>query len=501
MAVRGRRAAVSVLAVGFAASSCLLLAPSGPAAAAVRGASPVGATVPSPVCLPRSVPVPSGPATFVSQSTVAGTGGRVLTIILNSPAMGGHVPIDVLLPRHYDPSGATRYPVLYLLHGAGGSYKDWVTNGVENDIDYTSVADDLGPFITVMPDGGAWGFYSDWYGTDVDAPSSSPPPAYATYDIDELIPWVDGHFPTVASRSGRAIAGLSMGGFGAMSLAARNPDLFTAAGSFSGAVDTDIDYPVGGLALNALSSAFTRKLPNQCVWGDPVTEGVLWHGADPTYLASNLSTMSLFVASGNGKPGTYDTPGTAATAVAGGVESFIYDMNEDFTDALNGAGVIYTKYFYGNGTHSWGYWLRDLAHFLPQMENAFAGKGVPPPVPFSYRTIDQQFSEYGWSFKVAHTAAEFTYLSDVSVDGLTVAGNGNLTVTTPESYTPGQSYLVAVSADGPLGRIDTDTFERADSAGRLTYNVDLGTPNRLQQTNFSGLPEDFVQAQVSISGT
>ena len=83
-----------------------------------------------------------------------------------------------------------------------------------------------------MPDAGQGGFYSDWYNA-----GAGGPPKWETYHVGQLIPYVDAHYPTVAARGGRAIAGLCMGGFGAMSYAARHPDLFVAAASFSGAVD------------------------------------------------------------------------------------------------------------------------------------------------------------------------------------------------------------------------------------------------------------------------
>ncbi len=86
------------------------------------------------------------------------------------------------------------------------------------------------------------------------------------------------------------------------------PTSSVAAGSFSGAVDTDLDFPVGGEGLNLLSSFFTQGLPEQCIWGDTLTQGVRWHADDPTYQAQNLQGLSLFVASGNGQAGPYDTP-------------------------------------------------------------------------------------------------------------------------------------------------------------------------------------------------
>jgi S-formylglutathione hydrolase FrmB len=511
--MRARLAAVS----GGAASALLLLialvlsssSPAGAAgasgaagsAAGAVGNPPASATLPSPVCLPRTAPVATGPATFVGQSTVPSTGGRVLDITLDSPAMGDRQHVNVLLPRGYDPSGRTRYPVLYLLHGASGKYSDWVNQGVEADIDYTSVADHLAPFITVMPDGGTWGFYSDWYGSDLNGQTPSPPPAYSTYHIDELIPWVDGHFPTVASRSGRAIAGLSMGGFGAMSYAARFPDLFAAAGSFSGAVDPDLVYPFGPLILNMASTVLTEKLPDQCIWGDPVTQTVRWYGADPTYLAQNLAPVSLFVASGDGQPGVFDTPGSFSSAGDSLIETAVFAMNLSFTAALDAAHVTHTTYFYGNGTHSWGYWLRDLAHFLPQMSGVFS---APPPAgpaaPFNYRTVETNFSMFGYSFSINHPAEGFTYLQAVSPTGLGVAGSGTLSVVTPATYAPGGSYRISVTASGPAGSHATTETAVADGAGHLAFTVGLGPSSALQQVNFSPTAPDALQhAQVSIA--
>src|SRR4051794_23154641 len=92
-----------------------------------------------------------------------------------------------------------------------------------------------------MPDDGADGSYSDWYGSVIGTGERAP--AWETYHVKELIPFIDATFPTAADRSHRFIAGLSSGGHGAMKYAAIYPQLFGAAGEFSGAVDTTISYP------------------------------------------------------------------------------------------------------------------------------------------------------------------------------------------------------------------------------------------------------------------
>ena len=126
-------------------------------------------------------------------------------------------------------------PVLYLLHGADSDDTSWTRFGDAERI--TARA----PMIVVMPDGGAHGWYTDWY--EGAAPVQ---PRWETYHVAELVPWIDATYRTIAARRGRAIAGLSMGGYGALSYAARHPGTFAAAASFSGALEAaDVLSPLG----------------------------------------------------------------------------------------------------------------------------------------------------------------------------------------------------------------------------------------------------------------
>src|SRR3954447_22092217 len=95
-----------------------------------------------PACVQRTAPVHTG-----LTETARAMHGRLLALTLRSRAMAGTQKVDVLLPRGYDRSGRTRYPVLYLLHGAGGDYTTWVKRD--------HVANLIGslPVIAVMPDG------------------------------------------------------------------------------------------------------------------------------------------------------------------------------------------------------------------------------------------------------------------------------------------------------------------------------------------------------------
>ena len=144
----------------------------------------------------------------------------VETIQLQSKLLNATLPYNVILPADYRTSKTTRYPVLYLLHGLGGHYSDWLTR--------TNVADYAAQYrmIVVMPEGS-----DSWY---VDG-AAGVNDKYESYILKELMPDVDKHYRTIQSRYGRAIAGLSMGGYGAIKYGLKYPSTFAFAGSVSGA--------------------------------------------------------------------------------------------------------------------------------------------------------------------------------------------------------------------------------------------------------------------------
>ena len=261
--------------------------------------------------------------------------------------------VRILLPAHYDPGGRG-YPVLYLLHGAGDTYQTWTEN--------TDVAALTNRYrlIVVMPDGGHdanAGWYSDWKDGSRD---------WESFHIHVLIPWVDSHFDTLGAKH-RGIAGLSMGGFGAMSYAARHPGLFAAAASFSGAVDTQYVSPVSGVAFAELNDRYGT--PDGRVWGDQSTDSATWAAHNPTALAPKLKGTKLWIATGDGAPGGAegDDPQNPGGYM---IEQFIWQMNLSFTRALDDAGVPHHDWFYSGGYHGWPYWQADLHWALPGLYRA-----------------------------------------------------------------------------------------------------------------------------------
>jgi putative tributyrin esterase len=157
--------------------------------------------------------------TFFLCSSVAAS-SRVETNRLQSKLVNATLPYNVILPADYDSARSTRYPVLYLLHGLTGHYSDWVSR--------TNIADYASDYrlIIVMPEGN-----DGWY-TDSTSVTSD---KYESYILQELLPDVQQRYRTIEARYGRAIAGLSMGGYGAIKFGLKSPQTFVFAASMSGA--------------------------------------------------------------------------------------------------------------------------------------------------------------------------------------------------------------------------------------------------------------------------
>ena len=186
------------------------------------------------------------PATVATPGPAAP--GHVVTEHFHSDALGVDKAVMVYLPRGYEAQPAKHWPVFYYLHGSSANETDWVQQG---KLDATANELALGA-IVVMPDADD-GFYVDSPskidydkcmkdGTGLYDPAQPHAEncvrarSYESYIAKDLVGWVDAHYRTIQRRDGRAIAGLSMGGFGAMAIGLRHPDEFAAAASHSGAV-------------------------------------------------------------------------------------------------------------------------------------------------------------------------------------------------------------------------------------------------------------------------
>jgi S-formylglutathione hydrolase FrmB len=400
--------------------------------------------------------------TVVSERSVS---PRTVDLEFRTAALVGTTPVTLLLPVGYG-SSQRRYPVLYLLDGCCNASNTWIN---EEDID--ALTKHL-PLIVVMAAQGEAGFFTNWYNG-----GRFGPPQWATYYIDQLLPWVDAHFRTTGAKRGRALAGMSMGGFGAMSLAAQHPDLFAAAASFSGLVNLN---DLGGWALADALTLLDGGLPGD-IFGPHTTQAIREIGTNPWNLAANLRGLTLVIRTGNGLPGGPLGYGTGIPGLDP-IEANVAEESREFHDRLDALGIRNVYDDYGPGNHSAPYWQRDLAQTLPELMAAFAH---PPTRPRSvtFTSIRSTYSVFGWSVQMHRNALEFSTLEHADRGGFALSGSGSAAVTTPAVYRGGSSHRVTItSLRGTVG----ETVQASDS-GRLRIPLVLGPANPYQADTAAAL--------------
>ncbi|HEX9962680.1 MAG TPA: alpha/beta hydrolase family protein [Pyrinomonadaceae bacterium] len=270
-------------------------------------------------------PAGKGVAATLSRAT--------LTLQLNSKLMARSMPYRVVLPTGYyaKESAVERYPVVYLLHGLTGHFDNWTdkTKLAEYSAQYK--------FIIVTPEGGD-GWYTDSASVAGDR--------YETYITDELIPEIEKNFRTAADRNNRVIAGLSMGGYGALKFGLKYPEKFVLAGSFSGAL--------GATSLNE---------KNAGAWIAKSITGVFGDEASETRKASDIFRIVREMPAGKAKqlPFLYFDCGT---------EDFLAQNNREFMNLLVEKKIRH-EYRQLPGGHNWIYWDAQVQEFLRLSERFF----------------------------------------------------------------------------------------------------------------------------------
>ncbi|HSD05990.1 alpha/beta hydrolase [Flavobacterium sp.] len=261
---------------------------------------------------------------FLFGNTILSFASTVDTLQIPSVAMNKNYKAAVVLPNSYA-KGKSTYPVLYLLHGAYGHFADWVSktpnkNTVKNLADQYNI-------IIVMPEGETFSFYLD---SPVNKESQ-----FETYITSEVIQKIDKTYRTINDKKGRAIAGLSMGGHGALYLSSKHPELFCAAGSMSGAVDM-------GTMLGREPNDQVIKLM-QPVFGDQSTNQDLY---DKNAVIGMVDKIK-----GNKLPLIIDC----------GVDDFLIEPNRELHRRLVYAKVPH-DYIERPGAHTWEYWENSLPY-------------------------------------------------------------------------------------------------------------------------------------------
>ncbi len=362
-AVRVRRsrlvrwpAALAVAALGIA-----LLAPTGAGAVDRRTSAPAATRPAARLAAGRPAIATATQTETETETATATDGARVVAqtpvaanlvdLTISSPALAGDANVRLLTPDGWNRRrpGPT-WPVLWLLAGCCGDYTAWST--------LTDVASlpQLRHTLVVMPEGGNIGWYSNWWND-----GAGGAPGWETFHLTELRQILERGY---GAGSHRVVAGLSMGGFGAMSYAARHPGLFRAAASYSGVVHPL--YADGGPANIAEINAGYGVTDTGLLWGDPVAQRRIWAAHDPYTLAGRLRHIPVFLSCGNGQPGPLDKAGTGVSAF----EVLFSAENAALAPRLRAAGVRLTTDFYGPGTHSWPYWQRELHRSLPMLLHA-----------------------------------------------------------------------------------------------------------------------------------
>lgn len=256
-------------------------------------------------------------------------GAVVDTVSIYSKAMQKAFKCVVIKPAGYKKFNRgngknSGYPVIYLLHGYGGGYSNWLIRVPQ----LKEHADEYN-LIIVCPDGG----YSSWY---FDSPVDSAM-RFETYIAIEVPEYIDKHYNTIKNRKARAITGLSMGGHGGLFLGFRHADFFGACGSMSGGVD-----------LNYSRNKYdvSKRI------GDTVTYAENWKKYSVIYLVEKYPKDSLAI--------IFDC----------GTEDFFYNNNHALHEKMVKLKIPH-EYIERPGKHDWAYWRNAVQYQLLFFNNYF----------------------------------------------------------------------------------------------------------------------------------
>lgn len=317
-------------------------------------------------------PHSSAPDGVVSRATSAESQleGTLDTATFWSQSLGLRKNFVVWLPPSYQSESTRRYPVAYYLHGIYGAETNWVElGGITRTLD-SLTASGMPELIVVMPDGDdgwytTWNFLGDYAGCrrsfeprggDTVDSYCVPWPHYDDYIARDLVAWVDSTWRTKPDREHRAIAGLSMGGYGAITLALSYPDVFSAAASHSGVLSP---LYVGPAAFAAAPLYGSDLLALRQKWGErfwplirpmfgPDTTG--WWSRDPSRKARKLVARDPAR-----MPALFVDAGTADSLVIGQNRAFHYELTK--------LSIPHT-YNEWPGGHEWPYWRLHVRESL-----------------------------------------------------------------------------------------------------------------------------------------
>ncbi|MQA10155.1 MAG: esterase family protein [Pseudonocardiaceae bacterium] len=276
------------------------------------------------------------------------TGDHVRDLRLRSAAMGREVSARILTPPGWRPGDSDRWPVLYLLHGSSDGPRSWTTHtGIAEHASRAGV-------LAVLPEAGRVGYYTDWQVPD----RAGTIPRWETFHLVEIRQLLENRY---GASDTRIAAGLSMGGYGALMYAVRNPGLFRTVASFSGLMH------ISRRGWSSILAALMLKEGERpgTIWGPRRRSAQRWAANDPYLLADRLRGTDIYLAAGDGSrvPGEERVPGM------GLIERLSRSMSEDLATKLFDLDIPVTTDF-GPGTHFWTTWRRMVDSFGPYLRSS-----------------------------------------------------------------------------------------------------------------------------------
>jgi S-formylglutathione hydrolase FrmB len=274
-------------------------------------------------------------ACFPASASAGRREERVATSSLPAP-----VRVLVMTPPSYEASLTRRFPVLYFLHDGRGSEDVFFREGLADALEKDMREGSLPEMLVVAPRGvGTW-FVDSQGGVS----------RYATFLTRTLVPFVDARYRTVASRGSRLVAGISMGGYGALRWALAEPDLFCAAGGLSPAVE-QMCWP----AVRAMPF-FIRSSLTHTFGGDPVKNVLRQNDLYAMLLDDPLLAARA--------PFLYVRCGTEDKYRLAEISSFLDRYLDAF--AIPHSVVLET------GVHDWPYWRRVFPEFVRRLSTCLS---------------------------------------------------------------------------------------------------------------------------------
>jgi S-formylglutathione hydrolase FrmB len=282
-------------------------------------------------------------------------------LTVRTPAIGDTEKMRVMLPKGWSRTAKRTWPVVYAYQGGNDDYLSWIRG---SQIATLAAQYDT---IVVLPSGGAYGGYADWYNY-----GKGGTPKWETFHTSEVMQLIERNF---RADKRRAAVGVSSGAQGAITYAARHPGMYRYAASFSGI----LHLTEAGLPAVLMFQGLTYKFDPFRIWGVPIVDEKNWEAHDPYVLAANLRGTGLYVSSGlTGLPGPYDPdPNDLQADLYGAIgEALVGSTASAFVNKVMALRIPITTHLYVGGWHNWKYWRPELNTAWPLMMKALGAKKV-----------------------------------------------------------------------------------------------------------------------------